>query len=195
MSKTDQKATLSAKALADSLSEEEFIAKYMTPTVNAEEKKIVKPAVVDVLDVPEVPIPTEDKEIVDKYIAFRSDPFNLRFEDSKFCSENGISVDRLNKLKTMDVEKLIHSKPLTEMHMRSTVEQLMLLLHKIVIREDAPVKSLEGAVNAFTNLYKQHRLQMGQPTEIIDIESMEKRPVEEVQQSLLSTLRFVGKDM
>lgn len=55
-----------------------------------------------------------DKEIQDKYIEWRSDSINDRFDDCVFCTEGdpecSIPIDKLKALKTPDVQRAIFNK-------------------------------------------------------------------------------------
>jgi hypothetical protein len=124
---------------------------------------------------------TKFKDLVERYIQFRVDPTNDRYADTKFCSENGIDVTLLEKLKTIEVMKRIHGHALEPKEIDETVNTLLRLAYGKSIQERTPpIKSLEGLLNAFVNLLKIQQLQAGNPTERISIEDLREKTADEV---------------
>ncbi len=121
-----------------------------------------------------------DKEIQEKYIEFRSDTLNDRFDDCVFCTENAVPINRLKQLKTPDVIRSIFKRPVGEDQFFNLLEQLTRLGYDKALNGKIPVKSFEGLINAITNLLKQRQLSTGRPTEIVKYEELEKKTPAEV---------------
>lgn len=122
------------------------------------------------------------------YIAFQQDPANAQFDDSFFCTEQSISIDQLKILKTSEVLRKIATSPFTNKHARISVDNVIRQVNSILASKDIQPKSLEGLINAFTNLLKHQQLLQGKPTERIAIEDLKKKPPEEIHRWLMANL-------
>ncbi len=133
----------------------------------------------------------EQEAVIKKYIAFRRDPTNDQFEDSLFCSENSVGLDTLKMLKNTDTMRRINNSPYTDKQLRCTVDHLLRQTNQILTNGEhsIPVKSLEGLLNAFTNLIKQQQLIRGKPTERIAVEDLRKKEPAELHRYLMGQLK------
>ncbi len=127
--------------------------------------------------------------IAEKYLAFRSNPLNDRFEDAKFCSENSVSLDNLEKIKSIEFSHKVDSVPLTEQNSHQNAEILARKINQLWMQRALPVKSLEGLTNAYTNLLKQLALLRGAPTERIEFSEVKKKTPAETHRWLMQYLR------
>jgi hypothetical protein len=131
-----------------------------------------------------------DKDIiVEKYIAFRSNTVNDRFDDSVFCSENSVSLDQLKSIKTPEVLRRIFQRPVGDQEFFNLLDQLTRLCYHKALAKEIPVKSFEGLVNAITNLLKQKQLSTGKPTEIVEYKELAKKTPEELHTIMMGYLR------
>lgn len=130
-----------------------------------------------------------DKEIQDKYIEFRCDTINDRFDDCVFCTENGVSIDKLKSLKTPDVLRAIFNRPVSEDQFFKLLEQLTRLSYDKALNGKIPIKSFEGLISAITSLLKQRQLSTGRPTEIVKYEELKKKTPAELHSFIMGELR------
>lgn len=134
-----------------------------------------------------------DKDIQTKYIAWRIDPINDRFDDCVFCGEvdkpNTISLDKLKSLKTPEVIRAIMRKPPSDEEFFNLLEQTLRLCYDKALNGNLPVKSLEGAINSITALLKQRQLDNGKPTERVEFTELEKKTSAELHQFIMGRLR------
>ena len=130
-----------------------------------------------------------DKEIQEKYIEFRSDTLNDRFDDCVFCTENAVTIDKLKSLKTPEVIRAIFNRPVGEDQFFNLLEQLTRLSYHKALNGKIPVKSFEGLINAITQLLKQRQLSTGKPTEIVKYEELKKKTPAELHSFIMGELR------
>ena len=130
-----------------------------------------------------------DKEIQDKYIEFRSDAINDRFDDCVFCTENAVTIVKLKALKTPDVIRTIFNRPIGEDQFFKLLEQLTRLSYDKALNGKIPIKSFEGLINAITALLKQRQLSTGKPTEIVEYEDLRKKTPAELHSFIMGQLR------
>ena len=131
----------------------------------------------------------DDKEIQKKYIEFRCDTLNDRFDDSVFCSENSVTIDKLKSLKSPEVIRAIFNRPIGEDQFFILLEQLTRLSYDRALNGRIPVKSFEGLINAITQLLKQRQLSAGKPTEIVKYEELKKKTPAELHSFIMGELR------
>lgn len=131
----------------------------------------------------------DDKEIQKKYIEFRCDTLNDRFDDSVFCSENSVTIDKLKSLKSPEVIRAIFNRPIGEDQFFILLEQLTRLSYDRALNGRIPVKSFEGLINAITQLLKQRQLSAGKPTEIVKYEELKKKTPAELHSFIMGQLR------
>lgn len=136
-------------------------------------------------------MPLSDKEIKERYIAFRSDPANIQHNDLFFTDLNSISLDRLKRVikENPDITKKIFDQPVTDIEVSTLLGLVTRLSYEKAFRDKIPVKSWEGLMNAIVNLLKQRGLESGRPTEIIKYEELEKKTPEELHAHIMSMLR------
>ena len=134
-----------------------------------------------------------DLQIKKEYIAFRSNPANVKITDQGFCEKQGIAVARLQHIKEIDagIDITIASREVTDGELSMFLGLLTRLLYEKAFTEKIPVKSLEGLANALVNLMKQRSLETGKPTEIfkIKIDELKKKTPQELNQHLLGLIR------
>jgi len=130
-----------------------------------------------------------DKEIQEKYIEFRCDAMNDRFDDCVFCTENHVTIDQLRSLKTPDVIRAIFNRPVNEDQFFKLLEQLTRLSYDKALNGKIPVKSFEGLINAIAQLLKQRNLSTGKPTEIVKYEDLKKKTPMELHSFIMGELR------
>ena len=131
----------------------------------------------------------DDKEIQKKYVEFRYDTLNDRFDDSVFCSENSVTIDKLKSLKSPEVIRAIFNRPIGEDQFFILLEQLTRLSYDRALNGRIPVKSFEGLINAITQLLKQRQLSAGKPTEIVKYEELKKKTPAELHSFIMGQLR------
>ncbi len=122
------------------------------------------------------------------YLAFCQDPLNDQFDDSRFCSEQSISLKQLEVLKTSDILRSISQSEFTDKQLRSTVDNILRKANRLLAAGTVGPKSMEGLMNAFTNLLKQKQLLAGNPTERIEIDDLRKKSPEDLHRWLMHSL-------
>lgn len=136
---------------------------------------------------------SRDAEIKAAYIAFRSDPKNIKLSEQWFCNKHFIAIASLHSIiaENPDIESTLNSREVTDEELSSFLGSLTRLCYEKAFMENIPVKSLEGLTNALVNLMKHRQLAAGRPTEIISVkeEELKLKTPRERYQLLMGYLR------
>ena len=132
-----------------------------------------------------------DNEIREKYIAFRSDPANIQFNDIFFSSTFGVPAQDLRRVidEHPDIAQAIAAREVTDAELSTLLGLITRLCYEKAFVDKPKVKSLEGLVGAIVALMKQRQLESGKPTEIIKYEELEKKTPDELHSYVMGMLR------
>lgn len=137
-----------------------------------------------------------DAEVIKLYIEFRSDPISMSWKDVVFCSENSISVSRLQQIlaNNSDIIRNIEGREVTQKELSRNFGLLLRAAFKQALDGGVPIKSMEGILNAVVSGLKMRQLEAGNPTEILKItdDELANKSEKEKDELLLGFIRGVN---